>query len=94
MKNALVLLAMAALLGITMAIESRINNKEICGKRPFAKAERGPDPLAKVVGGNVSRAGDHGWQVALLRNGAFICGGSIINERTILCAAHCTQLTK
>lgn len=64
-----------------------------CGDRPFFGMAKPDDPLAKVVGGNQSLPGDHAWQIALLRNGAFICGGSIISKHCVLCAAHCTQLT-
>lgn len=93
MKSYQVLLALAAILGIAVAMQSRVN-KEHCGKRPFKNRARGPDPLAKVVGGNATVDGDMPWQIALLRNGNFICGGSLINERTVLCAAHCTTLSK
>jgi len=92
MKSYQVLLALAAILGIAVAMQSRIN-KEHCGQRPLKNLARGPDPLAKVVGGNATVAGDMPWQIALLRNGNFICGGSLINERTVLCAAHCTTLS-
>ena len=86
-------LILAALFAIGQA--ARINDEK-CGHRPLHNPNDPPidDPLARVVGGNQTKTGDMPWQIALLRNGAFICGGSLIDDRTVLCAAHCTQLTK
>lgn len=86
-----VLIVLVAVLGAALAKP----NHEKCGDRPFHRAGLQPvqDDLSRVVGGNLSVTGDHGWQIALLRNGAFICGGSIIDDDVILCAAHCTTLS-
>ena len=43
----------------------------------------------KVVGGNKAHPQDWGWQVALNASGRMICGGSLINSRWVLTAAHC-----
>ncbi|KPM09735.1 Trypsin-like serine protease 8, partial [Sarcoptes scabiei] len=42
-----------------------------------------------VVGGVESRPNSWPWMVALFRRNRFICGGSILNQRFILTAAHC-----
>lgn len=44
---------------------------------------------ARIVGGELVDIADYGWQVSIQRNNQHFCGGSIINEKWILCAAHC-----
>jgi trypsin len=46
-----------------------------------------PQPL--IVGGNPANDGDFPYQLGLLLNGNFRCGGSIISTSWILSAAHC-----
>ncbi|XP_019865180.2 coagulation factor IX-like isoform X2 [Aethina tumida] len=58
----------------------------VCGQKT---AQR----IKLSVGGEKTVKGDYPWQVALFKNidGSFIniCGGSLLNERIILTAAHC-----
>jgi trypsin len=42
-----------------------------------------------IVGGTVAAAGEFPFIVSLQRNGAHFCGGSLLNSRTVVTAAHC-----
>jgi len=44
---------------------------------------------ARIVGGTATTIQQYPYQVALLYNGQFVCGGSIIGATQILTAAHC-----
>ncbi|XP_049534405.1 trypsin 3A1-like [Anopheles darlingi] len=52
---------------------------------------RGRRRGGQIVGGFAIDITDAPYQVALLRNGRFDCGGSIISPAWILTAAHCTH---
>lgn len=43
----------------------------------------------KIVGGDFAKENQFPHQIALYKNGAFRCGGSIFNEKWIITAAHC-----
>jgi len=42
-----------------------------------------------IVGGDKAVANSWPWAIALYRDGSQICGGTIINERWVVTAAHC-----
>lgn len=42
-----------------------------------------------IVGGFPAENGQFPYQISLRENGAHSCGGSIVNQRSILTAAHC-----
>ena len=64
------------------AIDTISLNPSNCGQRPLLQS-------IKIVGGTQATAGDWGWQVLMLSNGGFSCGGSLINSQWIVTAAHC-----
>ena len=45
----------------------------------------------RIVGGVDSRIEDFPYIISLRFNGRHTCGGSILNENTVLSAAHCTS---
>ncbi|XP_072448629.1 ovochymase-2-like [Chiloscyllium punctatum] len=63
-----------------------------CGSRP---AQGGAPILLsfwnRIVGGKESEPGTHPWQVSLKRRQIHYCGGTIINEKWVLTAAHCMR---
>ena len=53
-----------------------------CGVREFRHT-------ARMVGGKDAKFGEFPWQVAIYIYGNLFCGGTIIDENTIVTAAHC-----
>lgn len=45
----------------------------------------------RIVGGRPTEPHDYPWMTALAYKGRLLCGGSLINDRYILTAAHCVQ---
>ncbi|XP_030592361.1 transmembrane protease serine 9-like [Archocentrus centrarchus] len=56
--------------------------KSICGQ---------PSLNTRIVGGQAAPPGSWPWQVSLQTSGSHFCGGSLINNQWVLCAAHCFQ---
>ena len=53
------------------------------------------DVEPRIVGGTTAEAGDYPWQVAVLKKQGtslfFICGGTLIADKRVVTAAHCTS---
>lgn len=84
----------AALIILAMVLASAYSqiNPRGCGKRPRAR-NNGRDDYNKVVGGSEAKEYDWGWQVEIRSGstgGSLFCGGSLITDEWVLCAAHCT----
>jgi len=43
----------------------------------------------RITGGSSAARGQFPWHVALIINGAWMCGGSLISSTWVLTAAHC-----
>ncbi|XP_021952712.1 trypsin [Folsomia candida] len=50
-----------------------------------------PPYQAKIIGGEVAAEGRFPYQVAIIIGGIGLCGGSLISDREVLTAAHCTK---
>ena len=52
----------------------------VCGKRTVPASSVGP----YIVNGDIALPGAWPWQVAIFKQGQFMCGGSILSEQWIL----------
>ncbi|OPJ69935.1 hypothetical protein AV530_004378 [Patagioenas fasciata monilis] len=50
-----------------------------------------PDEEARIIGGRPCRIDQRPFQVAMIKRGQILCGGSLISNQWVLSAAHCKQ---
>ena len=60
-----------------------------CGKPDVAMADMTYSNGTKVIGGKDANRGSWPWQILLLYKGRENCGGSIIDDKWVVTAAHC-----
>jgi secreted trypsin-like serine protease len=47
------------------------------------------EQASRITNGNTAARGQFPWQAALVIDGAYFCGGSLISSLWVLTAAHC-----
>jgi secreted trypsin-like serine protease len=57
----------------------------VCGQRAFNVTQVGP----YIINGNWASRGAWPWQIMLMYQGQFYCGGSLLNSRWVMTAGHC-----
>jgi len=65
-----------------------ITYSPVCGQAPAGAG------ASRIVGGVTTGVNEWPWQAALMYGSQQFCGGSLINDRYVLTAAHCTEVSK
>ncbi|XP_063599168.1 trypsin epsilon-like [Penaeus indicus] len=68
---------------LPFVIEPRVNFDDTC--------RCGQKAASRIVGGTTTGVNEWPWQAALMYGSQQFCGGSLINDRYVLTAAHCTE---
>uniref|UniRef100_A0A8C6RY56 Serine protease 52 n=1 Tax=Nannospalax galili TaxID=1026970 RepID=A0A8C6RY56_NANGA len=62
-----------------------------CGRRISSRSEG--RNVSAIMGGETANIIDFPWQVGILENGSYICGGTILSKWWVLTASHCVDKT-
>ncbi|ROT77360.1 putative trypsin-1 [Penaeus vannamei] len=97
-------MASQTLLGVLtvamMGVVSQAAPPHLNGSHPFVIQPRvnfddtcrcGQKAASRIVGGVTTGVNEWPWQAALMYGSQQFCGGSLINDRYVLTAAHCTE---
>ncbi|XP_066978134.1 trypsin-1-like [Macrobrachium rosenbergii] len=81
--------------GLSWASAQHLNSTHPFIIQPRVKYDKscrcGQKEESRIVGGNDAEINEWPWQAALMKGSDQFCGGSLINDRYILTAAHCTE---
>ena len=82
---------MARLERLATEMRASPSTKKDSGQPKASCGIQGPAAMDRIVGG--AEAAEHAWpwQVGLIVDDAWFCGGSIISENYVLTAAHCAE---
>merc|ERR1711893_72229 len=84
------MLRLAVLLVAVAAVKAWGEND--CGYSMYEDAGREGDSRTRmIVGGWESRENEFPWQISLQWFGSHICGGSVVDSRHVITAAHCVE---
>lgn len=72
-------------LGFSFTAEPRVTFDENC--------RCGQKGSNRIVGGVETGVNEWPWQAALMYGNSQFCGGSLINDRYVLTAAHCIEVS-